>query len=114
LARARQRQLARLLIDAGADAVVGAHPHVVQNVEQYQGKPIIYSLGNFIFDGFRSLPTTTGWMLQLEVDRTGAKSWSIFEARIDTQGTPRPSITTPHLCWNRATPDTTQCVAEPR
>lgn len=113
LASARQRQLARLLIDSGADAVIGAHPHVVQNVEHYKGKPIVYSLGNFIFDGFRSLPTTTGWMLQLDVDRAGARSWRIFEARIDPQGTPRPSITTPRLCWNRAAPDATLCVVAP-
>ena len=49
---ARQRQLARLMIDHGADAVVGGHPHVTQGAETYRGKPIIYSLGNFVFDGF--------------------------------------------------------------
>ena len=36
--------------DAGADVVVGAHPHVVQGIEMYNGKPIFYSLGDFIFD----------------------------------------------------------------
>ncbi|MDB5920493.1 MAG: poly-gamma-glutamate biosynthesis protein, partial [Massilia sp.] len=60
LASERQRQLARLMIDAGADAVVGGHPHVTQDVEQYRGKPIIYSLGNFVFDGFSSLDNNTG------------------------------------------------------
>jgi len=44
-----QRQLAHALIDAGADAVIGHHPHVLQTVEQYRGKPIVYSLGNFTF-----------------------------------------------------------------
>ena len=44
-----QRTLARQYIDAGADAVIGAHPHVLQGIEYYQGKPIFYSLGNFIF-----------------------------------------------------------------
>ena len=44
-----QTTLGRLAIDAGADVVVGSHPHVVQAVEIYQGKPIVYSLGNFIF-----------------------------------------------------------------
>ena len=47
---ARQRQIARTAIDAGADAVIGHHPHVVQDSEVYRGKPIFYSLGNFIFD----------------------------------------------------------------
>ena len=37
-------------IDAGADAVIGAHPHVLQEVEYYNGKPIFYSLGNFMFN----------------------------------------------------------------
>ncbi|MGI4871837.1 MAG: CapA family protein [Janthinobacterium lividum] len=45
-----QRQQAHDLVDAGAAAVVGAHPHVVQPVEFYRGRPIIYSLGNFLFD----------------------------------------------------------------
>lgn len=37
-------------IDAGADAVIGSHPHVLQGMEYYNGKPIFYSLGNFIFN----------------------------------------------------------------
>ncbi|MGD9496450.1 MAG: CapA family protein [Armatimonadota bacterium] len=43
------RALARCAIDCGADLVVGHHPHVLQGVEIYQGKPIVYSLGNFAF-----------------------------------------------------------------
>jgi poly-gamma-glutamate synthesis protein (capsule biosynthesis protein) len=38
------------LIDYGADVVIGSHPHVPQGFEMYNGKPIFYSLGNFIFD----------------------------------------------------------------
>ncbi len=45
-----QRTLAHGLIDAGADVIIGHHPHVVQPIEFYNGKPIFYSLGNFIFD----------------------------------------------------------------
>ena len=44
-----QISMAHALIDAGADAVIGAHPHVLQGVEYYNGKPVFYSLGNFIF-----------------------------------------------------------------
>lgn len=44
-----QTALGRLAINAGADLVVGSHPHVVQAIEVYKGKPIFYSLGNFIF-----------------------------------------------------------------
>ena len=47
-----QKGLARLCINHGADLVWGHHPHVVQGVELYKGKPIIYSLGNFIFASF--------------------------------------------------------------
>ena len=43
-----QRKLAQEYIDAGADLVVGSHPHVPQGIEYYQGKPIVYSLGNFV------------------------------------------------------------------
>ena len=44
-----QRELAQSVIDAGADLVIGHHPHVVQDIESYKGKPIFYSLGNFAF-----------------------------------------------------------------
>jgi hypothetical protein len=44
------RLLARRLVKAGADVIVGSHPHVVQGYEQYQGKYIFHSLGNFLFN----------------------------------------------------------------
>jgi poly-gamma-glutamate capsule biosynthesis protein CapA/YwtB (metallophosphatase superfamily) len=44
------QKTARLAIDAGADIVICHHPHVLQPVEYYKGKPIFYSLGNFVFD----------------------------------------------------------------
>ena len=43
---------AHAYIDAGADAVIGAHPHILQGLEYYQGKPVLYSLGNFWFDDY--------------------------------------------------------------
>jgi poly-gamma-glutamate synthesis protein (capsule biosynthesis protein) len=46
----KQKDLAHSLIDAGADIVIGHHPHVVENMELYNGGVIFYSLGNFIFD----------------------------------------------------------------
>lgn len=45
-----QEKMAHEVIDYGADAVLGSHPHVTQGIEMYKGKPIFYSLGNFIFD----------------------------------------------------------------
>ena len=43
---------AHACIEAGADAVIGAHPHILQGIEYYKGKPIMYSLGNFWFDDY--------------------------------------------------------------
>ena len=45
-----QKNLARIYIDAGADAVIGCHPHVMQGLEFYKGKTIAYSLGNYWFN----------------------------------------------------------------
>jgi poly-gamma-glutamate synthesis protein (capsule biosynthesis protein) len=45
----RQQSIARTAVDAGADMVIGHHPHVLQDSEIYRDKPIFYSLGNFIF-----------------------------------------------------------------
>lgn len=46
-----QIKLGRAAIDAGADLVLGSHPHVLQSIEEYHGKHIVYSLGNFVFGG---------------------------------------------------------------
>lgn len=62
-----QRVFAKTAIDAGADLVIGHHPHVVQSIEQYKGKTIAYSLGNFIFDQDFSADTMQGLMLKVLV-----------------------------------------------
>lgn len=49
-----QRTFAHNLIDKGADLIIGHHPHVLQGVEEYKGKMIVYSLGNFCFGANRS------------------------------------------------------------
>ena len=48
---ARQVDYGHAIIDAGADLVIGTHPHVYQGIEKYKGKYIVYSLGNFCFAG---------------------------------------------------------------
>ena len=108
-ATSRQQQLAHLMIDAGADAVVGGHPHVTQNTEVYRGKPIVYSLGNFVFDTYRSLENTTGWAFALAVDKKGVKNARIHEARIDKYGTPHPARLQPLQCWQRGESALTDC-----
>ncbi len=64
---ALQRRLAHEWIDAGADMVIGAHPHIVQPLETYKEKPIFYSLGNYIFDQYFSYDTTHGIALGLHL-----------------------------------------------
>lgn len=109
LASPRQRQLARGMIDAGADAVVGGHPHVTQDFEQYRGKPIIYSLGNFVFDGFDDEDNNTGWLLRLELDRDGVHNWRTVIAKIDRHGTPHPALKTAGHCWQRESDAAVPC-----
>ncbi|QGQ46517.1 CapA family protein [Metabacillus sediminilitoris] len=49
-----QKSFARYTIEQGADLILGHHPHVVQGIEEYKGKFIVYSLGNFMFGGNRN------------------------------------------------------------
>ena len=62
-----QKKFARLAIDSGANLVVGHHPHVVQEIEEYNGGYIAYSLGNFIFDQDFSKETKKGLLLKIIV-----------------------------------------------
>lgn len=59
----RQEYLAKKAIDSGADMVIGHHPHVIEDIEFYKEKPIIYSLGNFMFDQYFSAETMEGMVL---------------------------------------------------
>ncbi len=68
----RQQQLAHQWIDLGADAVIGAHPHIITPLEVYKNKAIFYSLGNFIFDQYFSFETTHG--LTLSIDLTASST----------------------------------------
>jgi len=59
----RQQDLAHALIDSGADLILGHHPHVTQELELYQDRLVVYSLGNFIFDQYFSEETQRGLLL---------------------------------------------------
>ncbi len=72
-----QRSMAHALIDAGADAVIGAHPHVLQGVEFYNEKPIFYSLGNFIF--YQNIERTAVAKLTFTADRKA--KWQLLPAK---------------------------------
>ena len=64
-----QKDFAYAAIDAGADIVIGAHPHWVQTIEKYKGKYIFYSLGNFIFDQEWSQDTKEGLALKIQISK---------------------------------------------
>jgi len=65
---AKQALLARSFIDAGADLVVGAHPHVIQSFETYNNRAVAYSLGNLIFDQWFEEPVRNGVLLRITLD----------------------------------------------
>ena len=108
----RLRAFARRMIDAGADMVVGGHPHVTQGAEYYRGKPIIYSLGNFLFNGFDTPATTTGWVLSARVGHTGVVDWRTHVARLDANGVPHPDPTASSPCASPDRKTINQCAGE--
>jgi poly-gamma-glutamate capsule biosynthesis protein CapA/YwtB (metallophosphatase superfamily) len=89
-----QRELARWLIDRGVDLVVGSHPHCVQPLDFYRGRPIAYSLGNLVFDG---APTVASWnrgaLLEVGLNE-GAKISSVSLIPVILEdGLPRVEVT---------------------
>lgn len=62
-----QEKIAHALIDAGADVIIGHHPHVVQDIDIYKEKIIFYSLGNFVFDQYFSSDTKSGLVVRMIV-----------------------------------------------
>lgn len=62
------KDLARQFIDAGADLIVGSHPHVIEPLEEYKGKRIYYSLGNFIFDQYFNAFVRQGQGVIVKID----------------------------------------------
>ena len=79
--------LARQLVDAGADIIHGHHPHVWQSYEIYQDKPIFYSFGNFIFDQSWSYETSHSQIAQLTLSKTKLENLKLFpiEIKFNTQ-----------------------------
>lgn len=65
-----QVKIAHDFIDAGADVIIGSHPHVIEPIEIYKNKVILYSLGNFIFDQANTGPTSKGLALGFSLEDT--------------------------------------------
>lgn len=79
-----QRTMGKQYIDAGADMVIGSHPHVLQGMEYYNSKPIVYSLGNFVFGS--SIPKTA----LLTADWDGENLSLVFVPGTSSGGYTRP------------------------
>jgi|SRR3989344_3974939 len=78
---ATQQELAHYTIDAGADFVIGHHPHVTQEIELYHGGLIAYSLGNFVFDQHWSTATAHSMILVVTIEN-GSFSYSTIPIEI--------------------------------
>jgi poly-gamma-glutamate synthesis protein (capsule biosynthesis protein) len=85
----RKKEFARAAIDAGADAVLGHHPHWVQPVEIYRGKPIFYSLGNFVFDQGHTWETSQGLMVEFRIKKRKIESARLLPVSIERFCCPR-------------------------
>lgn len=84
----RQISLAHQAIEAGADLIVGAHPHWIQTHELYQGKPIYYSLGNFVFDQEWSPETKRGLVVEFTYLAGELVKTEELPVRIENYGQP--------------------------
>jgi len=89
----RQKTLAKEAAKAGADVILGAHPHVLQPIEWLPTRSqrrclVAYSLGNFIFDARPGAERRTG-ILHVTLDKTGAKSYRLSPYHIE-RGAPKP------------------------
>ncbi len=85
----RMARLAHSWVDHGADVVIGTHPHVIGYIEEYNGKKIFYSLGNFIFDQYFSKETSEGLAVKIALEKEGDiinSNYTLTRVAIDKQG----------------------------
>jgi len=107
---ARQQHLAHLMVQAGADAVIGGHPHVTQQIEQYRGKPIIYSVGNFVMEETDNARQRQGWVLRLWLDKQGVLALDTRLANINMEGIPSQDRHSASPCWKRGQAGVQACL----
>jgi poly-gamma-glutamate capsule biosynthesis protein CapA/YwtB (metallophosphatase superfamily) len=83
----RQRELARVIAEAGCDVVVGMHPHVLQGIEYFGKVPVFYSIGNFAFPSGRP-DARESMIVRLTFGTQGFESAEITPAQISSEGAP--------------------------
>ena len=108
-ANPRQRFLAQRMVDAGADAVIGCHPHVTQDIAIYKGKPIVFSVGNFVMKETDNAYQRQGWLLKLYLDKRGVTGFETLPVNIDLDGLPTVATETTSPCWTRGDKITRVC-----
>lgn len=79
------RSQASEMIAAGADLVIGSHPHVIQQVESIEGKQVYYSLGNFIFDQYFSPEVRRGLVVEVQIDPS-TKEMKFVQREVEMSG----------------------------
>jgi poly-gamma-glutamate capsule biosynthesis protein CapA/YwtB (metallophosphatase superfamily) len=85
-----QRKLAHQLVDAGADLILGHHPHVIQGLELYRNRLIAYSFGDFVWDHY-SRETGETFVLQVAIQPEGPPSFEVVPVYLDqSTGVPAP------------------------
>ena len=117
-----QRTLARQLLDAGADAIIGHHPHVLQPVVFTGEKLVAFSLGNFIWEPRQNMGGETG-VLQIDFDGDTVVGWTFHPHLLDVDGVPVPIDSGPRVdrirdiisgdCGPHAPPVTTTTLPPP-
>lgn len=80
------RMLGHKFVDAGADLIIGSHPHVVQEKEIYNGKTIYYSLGNFIFDQYFDPNAMRGLAVEVIINPDGSMQFKEYQLQMKTNG----------------------------
>lgn len=81
----KQEDIAKTTIDAGADLIIGHHPHVIQEIEQYNNKYIAYSLGNFVFDQNFSATTQKGIIIKTTIKDKKIDSIESIDVKISNE-----------------------------
>ncbi len=85
-----QKALGHALIDAGADAIIGGHAHITQDEEWYKDKPIVYSIGNFVFDYYpNDPPVWKAWIVRLTLGKPGRAGLEKIDIELDPTGIPK-------------------------
>ena len=80
------QKLAHEFIDSGADLVIGGHPHVTQQKEEYKGKMIYYSLGNFVFDQYFSKETMQGLVVRVTIAKDSNMFFEEIPVKMEKDG----------------------------